>query len=227
MSTQNYEIEVKVLLWEKPNADILLEKLKQNDPNLKFKYENSQLNHYFINWNFDKLLANIKPLLKEEVYPKFEHIIKFGKTHSIRTRKTDTALIFIVKSTIDDTSSANGTARIEFEEKITNMNIDELDKLILDAGFVYQSKWSRHRQEYAYKDFAVTIDKNAGYGYLAEFEIVITDPSQADKYKEQIRQELETLWVEELDQGRIERMFAYYNEHWPEYYGTDKTFTLY
>jgi len=227
MTNQNYEIEVKVLLGEKPNAEILLQKLKDNDPNLEFKYQNAQLNHYFINGNYDKLLENMKPFIKEENYPQFEHIIKHWKTHSIRTRKTDTDLIFIVKSTIDDTSSANGTARIEFEEKIINMDIDMLDKIILDAGFVYQSKWSRERKEYKYKDFAVTIDKNAGYGYLAEFEVVITDSSQADKYKNLIREELQNLWIEELDQNRIERMFKYYNEHWPEYYGTDKTFTIY
>jgi len=29
-----------------------------------------------------------------------------------------------------------------------------------------------------------------------------------------------------LPNDRLERMFAYYNEHWQEYYDTDKTFVV-
>ncbi len=32
--------------------------------------------------------------------------------------------------------------------------------------------------------------------------------------------------VAELPQDRLERMFAYYNLHWPEYYGTENIFTI-
>jgi len=32
--------------------------------------------------------------------------------------------------------------------------------------------------------------------------------------------------VEELPQDRLERMFAYYNKNWPEYYGTEKIFVI-
>jgi hypothetical protein len=34
------------------------------------------------------------------------------------------------------------------------------------------------------------------------------------------------LGVEELPQDRLERMFAHYNAHWPEYYGTEKVFVI-
>jgi hypothetical protein len=37
---------------------------------------------------------------------------------------------------------------------------------------------------------------------------------------------MKELGVKELDQKRLERMFAFYNTHWPEYYGTDKIFTI-
>jgi hypothetical protein len=32
--------------------------------------------------------------------------------------------------------------------------------------------------------------------------------------------------VVELGQARLERMFAHYNTHWPEYYGTENIFTI-
>ena len=70
------------------------------------------------------------------------------------------------------------------------------------------------------------IDKNAGYGYVAEFEKIISDPTLADQTKNDIRNELTKLWIEELPQERLERMFAFYNQHRPEYYGTEKTFII-
>ena len=72
----------------------------------------------------------------------------------------------------------------------------------------------------------VCIDKNAGYGYVAEFEKILSNPDEIDQAKQSIRDEMAALGVEELDHARLERMFAHYNQHWPEYYGTEKTFVL-
>jgi adenylate cyclase class IV len=75
-------------------------------------------------------------------------------------------------------------------------------------------------------DVAVCLDKNAGYGYLAEFEKVITDSARAEETKQELVSLMKTLGAIELPQDRLERMFAYYNEHWPEYYGTEKIFVI-
>jgi hypothetical protein len=72
----------------------------------------------------------------------------------------------------------------------------------------------------------VTIDKNAGYGYLAEFEIVENDPLRADATKARLRQLIKNVGFEELDQARLARMFAYYNANWRDYYGTEKIFVI-
>jgi hypothetical protein len=72
----------------------------------------------------------------------------------------------------------------------------------------------------------VTIDRNAGYGYLAEFERVIEDEAKAGAVQDELRALMAELGVEELPQDRLERMFAHYNAHWPEYYGTEKIFTI-
>jgi uncharacterized small protein (DUF1192 family) len=61
---------------------------------------------------------------------------------------------------------------------------------------------------------------------MAEFEKIISDKDQAEATKEAIRNELELLGIEELNQERLERMFAHYNKNWPEYYGTEKTFII-
>ena len=130
-----------------------------------------------------------------------------------------------MKASIDDTTSSNGISRMEFESEV-DMTLDELDKILLDSDFEYQAKWSRQREEFESGDMNICIDKNAGYGYLAEFEKVIDNADEVEKVKKDLRETMQELGVEELMQDRLERMFAHYNEHWPEYYGTDKIFNI-
>jgi hypothetical protein len=128
------------------------------------------------------------------------------------------------------------------EDSRQMMPLDKLDKLILSCGFEYQAKWSRERSEYFYHyplslegegarragegEISVAIDKNAGYGYLAEFEKQIEDKSLTDQIREEILNVMKKLEIEELAQDRLERMFAYYNQNWRDYYGTDKMFLI-
>jgi predicted adenylyl cyclase CyaB len=222
----HFEIEIKVLLWEEKNAKNLIDKLHQHTAT-KLIDQNNQLNHYFLpQWNFEKLTEKLKKHIHSDHHEKLHQVIIEGKNHSIRTRQVDGKLLFVVKASVDDTTSSNGTARIEFEEEVKNLALRELDQIMLDYWFPYQSKWSRQRKEYKYKDFNVSIDKNAGYGYVAEFEKIIPDKNQAEQVKKEIREELDNLWIEELAQDRLERMFAHYNAHRPEYYGTEKTFVI-
>jgi predicted adenylyl cyclase CyaB len=163
--------------------------------------------------------------LPQDKQEQFDAIANSAKDFSVRTRWADGKVIFVVKATVDDTSSSNGTARQEFESEVS-MTLEELDATLLDAGFEYQAKWSREREEYQYKGLNVTVDKNAGYGYLAEFESVITDPSEAENVKSHIRQIMSELGAQELNQDRLARMFEFYNKNWQDYYGTDKVFNI-
>ena len=132
---------------------------------------------------------------------------------------------FILKASIGDDSSANGGSRIEVDEPV-KLSLEQLDKKLIDAGLAYQAKWSREREEYKSKNTHITIDKNAGYGYLAEFEQVVDDSSKAEEARRELSGLMDELGVLELPQERLERMFAHYNKHWPEYYGTDKVFIV-
>lgn len=223
--SQQYEIEIKSLLGEKENADALIEKMQAIDPNMKLIGEGSQLNHYFVG-DAEAVLQKILPYIPEEKKETFQKILREGKNFSIRTRQANDKVLFVVKASIDDTTSSNGTARIEFEEDLSPLSLQALDDLLLEAGATYQAKWSRDRKEYAFKDIVVCIDRNAGYGYLAEFEKIVHDDAEAEQVKKDLRDLMETLGATELAQDRLERMFAHYNEHWPEYYGTDKVFNI-
>jgi len=156
----------------------------------------------------------------------FRKIIKEARDVSVRSRWVNGTALLVLKGSIDDTTSANGISRIEFEEAVSGKSLEELDELILGAEFKYQAKWSREREEYACKGINVSIDKNAGYGYLAEFEKIVDDSGKAEDAQAELRSLMGEVGAVELAQDRLERMFAYYNDNWREFYGTDKIFVI-
>jgi predicted adenylyl cyclase CyaB len=223
MKENNYEIEIKCLLGNHENAQALETRMRAMDPTLHKVGTHKQLNHYFEGkGDFKKIAELIEDKEEREV---FLNLAEKAKDFSLRTRDADGKVILVLKAAIDDTTSANGTARREFEKTLA-MPLADLDKTILDAGFSYQAKWSRERTDYVFNGVNVTIDKNAGYGYLAEFEIIENDAARAEVAKAKLRTLIKDVGLEELNQERLGRMFAHYNEHWRDYYGTDKIFVI-
>lgn len=217
-----FEIEIKSLLGSKENADSLRKKLQEKGT---FVENNKQLNHYFEKGDLFTLFEKIKNIFDSEKQQKLVSIIRDAKTYSLRTREVNGTVLLVLKVTIGDSSSANGVSRAEFEAEVP-LSLNELDKKILESGFIYQAKWSREREEFKVGNKNVTIDKNAGYGYLAEVEEVVTDSADAERAKSEIYSLMEELGLEELAQDRLERMFAHYNANWEQYYGTHKTFVI-
>lgn len=237
----NYEIEIKSLIGDRGHADELIAKMK-SDPSFASRGQSRQLNHYFIGGSLIELCEKVRPAIEPSKASELLNLAESAKDFSVRTRWTDSnpsplsspftkgeeekgKVIFVIKATVDDTTSSNGTARLEFESEVS-LTLETLDKILLEAGFEYQAKWSRERDEYQYKGLNVTVDKNAGYGYLAEFESVIGEADKADETKQNIRQIMQNLGFAELPQDRLARMFDYYNKHWQDYYGTDKIFNI-
>lgn len=223
---QSYEIEIKSLLGSKDKADELKARLNQKDSNLKLVGIGRQLNHYFNTPDDLSLLEEaITPFVEKDKIDSLRKIVAEGNKVSIRTRDADGKVIFVIKASINDHTSSNGVSRIEFESPV-KLTIAELDQVLFGAELTYQAKWSREREEYRSGSINICIDKNAGYGYLAEFERVVNDASLVNDAKEELISFMEELGSIELDQARLERMFSHYNEHWPEYYGTDKIFVI-
>ncbi len=221
-----YEVEVKSLLGSEERANAIRGNLYRIDPKTRLANRSSQLNHYFMGGNLKALLESVvHRCLSEEKCLQFEQIAKTSKNFSVRTRQKDTGVYLVVKASVDDASSHNGTARLEFDEKVV-LPLDTLDSLVLGSGFQYQAKWSREREEYLCMGLSVCLDKNAGYGWLAEFEKIVHDQNDIPQARKEIYEFMKEVGAEELSQERLERMFAFYNEHWQEYYGTEKVFTV-
>lgn len=221
----HFEIEVKSLLGDQAVANRLKEKMCEIDPECVMISANKQLNHYFEGGAMEDLYEAVKDLFDEEKREKLKVTIDRGAEFSIRSRQRDDEVLLVVKASIDEGTSANTVKRMEFEEPVS-ITLSELDERILNAGFSYQAKWSREREEYAFKGANVALDKNAGYGYLAEVEKIVHDETMADEVRAEIDAIMEELEIVELNQDRLARMFAHYNANWPEYYGTDKIFII-
>jgi adenylate cyclase class IV len=234
---QSYEVEVKALLGGPGRAEELRRAMKKLDPSCELLAVSRQLNHYFEpaaphgakKTPIEQLREEILPLIGKSASARLAELASKATDYSVRTRlseKNDAKSVFlIVKASVGDDTSSNGVARMEFDENVV-LPLQELDELVMSCGFSYQAKWSRQREEYVCKGVNVTLDKNAGYGWLAEFERIVNDGEKVDEAESQVRALMNKLKVQELPQDRLERMFAHYNEHWQEYYGTDNIFVI-
>jgi predicted adenylyl cyclase CyaB len=226
MSRANsYEVEVKSLLGTPARAQSIRKAIKKIDPKVALLSRNKQLNHYFVDGDLKKLAKYAAEYLPAEEANRLSDMAKTATDASVRTRDKNGEVFLVVKASVDNTSSSNGIARLEFEENV-NMSLEELDALVQKAGYEYQAKWSREREEYKCKGINITLDKNAGYGWLAEFEKVVETKVAIGTSRKAIASLMKKLEVEELPQERLARMFDFYNKNWPEYYGTDKIFTI-
>jgi predicted adenylyl cyclase CyaB len=219
-------IEVEIKVW-----------LKNSDSANQFKTQlerqgwspvtnNNQLNHYFVGDNFLGL-NSVSPeiFISNDPYSKLVNILTQTAKFSLRTRQKDNQVLLVIKASLDNTTSQNGIIRMEFEEEV-NLTLNQLDEILLNLGFEYQAKWSRERQEFANltTDITICIDKNAGYGYLAEFEKMISSDQDSALAKKEVLDLANSFGLEELDQSLLARMFDYYNNNWQEFYDQDNFF---
>ena len=140
-----FEIEIKSLLGSKENASALKERFLAVFPQAKLTSRNNQLNHYFEGGDLVKLREKFADRVPADHKEAFENILRVGKKHSVRTRQLDETVILVTKASIDDTTSSNGISRMECEVTFPGLTLDQLDQLLLEAGFTYQAKWSRER----------------------------------------------------------------------------------
>ena len=225
MTEAKYEVEIKSLLGGASAAEALRVGLRKIDPSCTLLSSYTQLNNYFEDGDPKRLAKMLAPHLPSEEVERMWQMVD-GEKISIRTREMNGIAKIVMKASVGSDSSENGVVRMEIEEPTKGLMFDELNKMVLSAGYRYQAKWSRAREEYQIGDISVCLDKNAGYGYLAEFEKIINDPVHTSKARKEIDKLMHSLELVELPQDRLERMFAYYNKYWPEYYGTDKVFIV-
>lgn len=212
------EVEVKALV-----QDVIITKQYLLQQGYKYINSEKQLNHYFSydDYSLAYLFNVLRQYLSTDEELELSNIIGKGNNYSIRTRCiNDKDTYFIIKYSLFDEDSANGSIRKEYEVKL-DLTLEQLDKLLLNNGLNYSSKWSRERDVYTKNKYTATIDLNAGYGYLLELETLINNPDSASSYKEVLLNELNKLQLKELNSKLLNIMFSYYESNWSKYYSTN------
>lgn len=220
-----YEIEIRALLGSKQRTDELLATARQLDPNLKQVSEQKQLNHYFMNGDLSALANEFKAELSDEQQRALQEIIERATSITVRSRQKNDTVLLMVKGSLDGNSAVHSHQRMEFEAPLA-ISLDELDKRILRAGWELEAKWQAERKMYEALGLTLDVFFTPGYGYMIEFEKVVMDDTDRETAHQQVLDVMKKLGVGEVPADRLERMYEYYNEHWAEYYGTRKVFTI-
>lgn len=220
-----YEIEIKSLLGSQQKADELLALATQRDPSTKLIDQQEQLNHYFKDGSLGDLIQHLANQLTEAQKQMLYDIQERAKHINVRSRQKNGEVLLIAKGSLDDISASHSHQRMEYEEPI-NLTLDELDKEIEASGWKPEAKWQASRRLYATMGLTMELIFTPGYGYVAEFEKIVHDESDRQSAHQHLINIMESLGAPELPNDRLERMFAYYNKHWQEYYGTDRIFTV-
>lgn len=220
-----YEIEIKSLLGSQEATDAVLLRVGQLDHDCAIASTQKQLNHYFKDGDLATLVTAFRSMLTPDQVATLTEISKRATSINVRSRQKNDEVLLIVKGSLDATSAVHSHQRMEFEAPLA-ITIEQLDEMILSTGWRLEAKWQAERTIYAALGLTLDVFFTPGYGYMIEFEKVVADDTDRETAHQQVVAVMNQLGVSELPNDRLERMFAYYNEHWPEYYGTRNIFTI-
>lgn len=140
--------------------------------------------------------------------------------NDLRIRRTDNeALIVLKKGWMHDDD------REEIEVKVDRKDFLQLDKIFKALGYKYDTKWYRKRKEYKYKNFSITIDYNAGYGWVTEIERTVRAGGE-EKAKKEILDIAKEIGIKPASKALFDKMYKYYKKNWPHYIKTKSTFDI-
>lgn len=219
-----YEVEIRCLIPNPDQAKNLPAEIEKLGLTTDKTAEYSQLNDYYVDGDIHQLAQNLNGVIAKAEAKLLADIVKGHNTFSVRARQNNDDVLFIVKATTGG-SANHGVQRAEFEVPVTQ-SLDQLKDIITGSGYSVQARWMAHRTLYRISN-GITLNSYfcAGYGYGAEFELLVEAGQQVNA-ETRVRDFVQQLGLEPVDPEFMERMFAYYNAHWQEYYGTEKVFTL-
>lgn len=145
---------------------------------------------------------------------------KAQKQLDLRIRRTDNKAFLILKN-----GWMHNVNRDEIEVKTARANFNNLDKILTSLGYKYDTKWYRKRSQYKLGNLNITIDFNAGYGWVTEIER-ITKKGGEKKAEEEILKFAKKIGIKPASQKLFDKMYKFYKKNWRHYYKTKTTFDI-
>lgn len=164
------------------------------------------------------LKKNKAKLVRHETQDNW-YFVAPGK-NDLRIRRTDKEAYLILKK-----GWMHSDCRDEIEIKVARSDFKKLDEIFVSLGYKYDTKWYRKRLEYKLEDFNVTIDFNAGYGWICEIERVVNTGGEG-KAKKDILDFSKKIGIKPTPQILFDKMYKFYKKNWRHYYDTKDTFNI-
>lgn len=140
--------------------------------------------------------------------------------NDLRIRRTEKVAYLILKK-----GWMHDDERDEIEIKVDRKYFLRLDEILRALGYKYDTKWYRQRKKYRYKNFNITIDFNAGYGWVTEIEREVCSGGEK-KAKAEIINLARKIGIKPAPKLLFDKMYHYYKKRWPYYIRTKKTFDI-
>lgn len=219
------EIEKKYLIKDLKSRDELVSKLYEKFPKLDHSGRKTIIS-YFYERGIDKkkIITAATKMLNADKLAELNAILVNSTEQVVKCRSIDDVNYFTVKGSGSGEDPVHAVNRLEFEVSL-ELELEEINHLLQEAGINIVSKWSSVRDFY---DLDSTIKADiefvAGYGYKAEFEILINDGESPDLVIKLLDELAGSLGLVEANGKLLAKMYEYYNNHWQEYFKTDKVF---
>lgn len=219
------EIEIKCLLNGENGKQALLRKLKQAFPQHK-KLKSRRVISYFYKAGatHTQILEVGSQLLNNDELTQLKNVLEHSDALVVKARSIDTTVYFSVKGSTKGDDPVHAVNRIEFEAVI-DPSLEEVGQIIEQTGIKIASKWSSERSFYALTpELEMNLEFVGGYGYKAELEMLIDNNDSHQDAINTISEAAQQLDLQEASQELFGKMYKYYNEHWQEYFNSNKEF---
>jgi predicted adenylyl cyclase CyaB len=123
-------------------------------------------------------------------------------------RNDDYAKIWLKKGKLHD------EAREEIEIRFSKDDFGKMEKMLSAIGINPEIKWFRKRNEFSWKGIRVFVDHTKGYGYILEFERIVS-PEKQEAAISDLRNKMAELGVEETPKEVFDKAFRDYRKLWP------------
>ncbi len=220
------EIEKKYLLKNKADREDLVQNLKDLFPGMELKGTKTVISYFYKKAESkDQILAAGKALLTEAQMADLTTLVENCDEIMVKCRSIDDTKYFAVKGAASGEDAVHAANRMEYEV-VLDQDLESINGAIVGAGIILVSKWSSLRDFYSLdENLKADIEFVAGYGHKAELELVIPDGESVDDAVATIDVLAEKLKLYYASDALMGRMYAYYNQHWEEYFNTDNVFS--
>lgn len=220
------EIEKKYLLKDLADIQALVKSLKQFYPDLTHKGQKTIISYFYQKPNNKEQVLQVgRKLLKKEQLAELTKLVKQCDELMVKCRSIDNVKYFTVKGASSGEDVVHATNRMELEVEL-DKELETINKIIVSSGIKLVSKWSSVRDFYVLENkLKADIEFVAGYGHKAELELVINDGESSEEAVAVIDELANKLGLFYASDELMGRMYKYYNQHWEEYFNTDKVFS--